>query len=275
MHPSAVATCSLRPIAQSIRDIPMDLFFGTAAKSATKSRSASNDQASASTETGEVDRPEIDVRPTRRALRRLTEDESTERLMRERLVIARNLNGLDQKQGAEALGYRNSSQLSKVESGDSPFPKILLRRAAYAYGVSSDWLLGLSNEPERDSHLASEMAVMRAVREAVVANTSLVTRQMLDLAGEQLPLGNNVRSILIAAHQAIATFDRSCRNNDYFNDEVRGGATLARAMDELQEVVIGVEKAIARREAIAQARVQQPVPEPDEGDDDCGEALPD
>lgn len=270
MRQIAIHSCSLRPIAQAIRDIPMDHFFGTA----TKSRSASNDQADASTETGEAEPPKTDLaRPQRRPLRRLCEDEETEQLMRERLIVARNLNGLDQQKAAEKLGYKNSSQLSKVESGEAPFPKSLLRRAAYAYGVSSDWLLGLSNEPERDSHLASEMAVMRAVREAVVANTSIVTRQMLDLAAEQMPLANHVRSMLIAAHQATTTFDRCCRNNASFQDDIRGGASLTRAMDDLQEVVIGIEKAMARSEAVAQARIQQPILDPEEGDDDSGEAL--
>jgi transcriptional regulator with XRE-family HTH domain len=272
MHQIAIANCSLRPIAQAIRDIPIDRFFGTAAQS----RSASNEQVSATIETGEAEPVETPAAPpARRPLRRLCEDEETEQLMRERLIVARNLNGLDQQKAAEKLGYKNSSQLSKVESGDAPFPKSLLRRAAYAYGVSSDWLLGLSNEPERDSHLASEMAVMRAVRAAVVANTSIVTRQMLDLAAEQMPLSNHLRSVLIATHQALATFDRCCRNDAYFEEEVRGGATLARAMDDLQEVVIGVEKAMARREAVALARIQQPVLEPGEGVDDCGEALSD
>jgi len=61
------------------------------------------------------------------------------------------------------MGYANSSALSKIESGFARIPKDFVLRAALAYGVSCDYLLGLSNEPERDPVTAEHMAIMRAI----------------------------------------------------------------------------------------------------------------
>jgi hypothetical protein len=189
-----------------------------------------------------------------RPRRRLVDDAETEKLMRERLIVARNLNSLDQKEAAAKLGYKNSSQLSKVESGDAPLPKSLLRKASLAYGVSADWLLGLSNEPERDPQIAGQMAVMRAVHSAVMDHTQNVTAVMLHLASEQLPLESQLRTLLDSARRASQSFEKVCRLNTTFNDDIRGGATLQNDIDDLIEVMVGIDKFLSRRANLAEVR---------------------
>ena len=191
--------------------------------------------------------------PTR-PRRRLADDAETEKLMRERLIVARNLNSLDQKEAAAKLGYKNSSQLSKVESGDAPLPKSLLRKASLAYGVSSDWLLGLSNEPERDPQIAGQMAVMRAVHAGVVEHTQNVAAVMLRLASDQLPLESQLRTLLDSARRATQSFEKVCRLNSTFNDDIRGGATLQHDIDEMIEVMVGIDKFLTRRANLSEVR---------------------
>ncbi|MDQ7981888.1 helix-turn-helix domain-containing protein [Paraburkholderia sp. SARCC-3016] len=189
-----------------------------------------------------------------RPRRRLADDAETEKLMRERLIVARNLNSLDQKEAAAKLGYKNSSQLSKVENGEAPLPKSLLRKASLAYGVSADWLLGLSNEPERDPHIAGEMAVMRSVNAAVIEHTQNVTAVMLRIAGDQLPLEAHLRTLLDSARRATESFEKVCRMNSTFNDDIRGGASLQRDIDDLLEATVSVDQFLSRRANLTEIR---------------------
>jgi hypothetical protein len=48
--------------------------------------------------------------------------EADEEIIRERLVSARRLNRLDQKDAARKLGYKNSAPLSKIEGGQAKMP---------------------------------------------------------------------------------------------------------------------------------------------------------
>ena len=191
--------------------------------------------------------------PTR-PRRRLADDAETEKLMRERLIVARNLNSLDQKEAAAKLGYKNSSQLSKVESGDAPLPKSLLRKASLAYGVSADWLLGLSTEPERDPQIAGQMAVMRAVHASIVEHTQNVTAVMLRLASDQLPLESQLRTLMDATRRATQSFEKVCRLNSKFDEDIRGGATLQHDIDDLTEVMVAVEQFLTRRANLTEVR---------------------
>jgi len=201
-----------------------------------------------------VDAIALFSRSPSRPRRRLADDAETEKVMRERLVVARNLNSLDQKEAAAKLGFKNSSQLSKVESGAAPLPKSLLRKASLAYGVSSDWLLGLSNEPERDPQIAGQMAVMRAVHAGIVEHTQNVTAVMLRLANDQLPLEGQLRTLIDATRRATQSFEKVCRLNSTFQDDIRGGASLQHDIDDLVDVLVGIDKFLARRANLTEVR---------------------
>lgn len=245
---------SLRPIALALRDMPLSCLCGTI----DQSRSAADPETPREVvellaQEGRAEKPTTH----RRSRRRLSDDESIEQLMRERLIAARQLNGLDQKEAAAKLDYKNSSQLSKVESGDAPLPKSLLRKAAVAYGVSTDWVLGLSNEPEREPLVAGTMGVMRALHEATRKQAERVAVEMLALANDQLPLEGHLRRMLAASRRVIESFDRSFRGNEYFETEVRGGAALTCAADDLMETSVEIERYLDRRDAVAHARLDR------------------
>lgn len=56
-------------------------------------------------------------------------------------------------------------------------------RAAIAYGVSADYILGLSNEPERDPRTAEQVAVLRSVQGTVEQNVAAMVTVLLKNAG--------------------------------------------------------------------------------------------
>lgn len=72
------------------------------------------------------------------------------RVIGDRLRQARELCNISQTVAAKRLGYTNSSKLSKVENATdtNSVPLWLILRAARAYEVSADFLLGLTDEWE-------------------------------------------------------------------------------------------------------------------------------
>ncbi len=100
-----------------------------------------------------------------------------------RFASARKLAGLDQLGAAAQLGYQNSSQLSKIESGQSGAAVYIIQRAAIVYGVSMDYLTGLSDYPERDAATCEQLAIMRSLRQQIWDATQAKLKELV-VAGE-------------------------------------------------------------------------------------------
>lgn len=78
-----------------------------------------------------------------------------------RLIAAREMNGFTQSEAAAKIGYKTSAQLCLWESGSRLPPLHLASVISEVFGVSTDWLLGLDDSPERDSATAAKNAVVR------------------------------------------------------------------------------------------------------------------
>jgi hypothetical protein len=114
--------------------------------------------------------------PARQALSRfvrkksLPEDMET---LRHNLIAARVVAGLNGVEAAKRFGYANSTQLSQIESGIRKVPSdwAFLRLASKTYGVSTDFLLGLSPHIEFDSKIMQQHALLRKT-EAVIGSVA-------------------------------------------------------------------------------------------------------
>lgn len=178
-----------------------------------------------------------------------------------RLVTARCINGFDQTEGAARLGYRNSTQLSLAEQGKRLPPHEILIRASVAYGVSMDFLFGLSDEPERDPKAAVRHAAMRRVELLLRQNTMAVAETLIESTRSNVADAMQVAGFLSCAAEAcdaIASFVGIHRR--WFAD-ARGGARLVRTGTELEEAVSQVRRFVERSErlhadAMARARAR-------------------
>lgn len=83
--------------------------------------------------------------------------------LRYNLIVGRVISGLTAVEAAERFGYANSTQLSLIELGKRKVPNDweFLRLASQAYGVSTDFLLGLSPHIEVDGKVAQQHALLR------------------------------------------------------------------------------------------------------------------
>lgn len=181
------------------------------------------------------------------------EVEPVDDLIRQRAKVARELNKLDQREAAAALGYKNSSQLSKIESGMARIPKDFIRKAAITYGVSADYLLGLSDEPERDPRTAEHMAVMRAVRVLIVEHTNALSAELLRQASEMMPLESHLTRLIADSARAYEAYEKVCARNKRFQTDVLSGSTLERAVEEFHATGLLAKKFIERRSAVIAA----------------------
>jgi transcriptional regulator with XRE-family HTH domain len=182
--------------------------------------------------------------------------EPLEALIRNRLINARRLNGIDQIEAAKLLGYQNSSQLSKIESGHAKVPKGIVRRAATVYGVSTDYLLGLSSEPERDPKTAEHMAIVRTLDATISHQNHQLASILLKNAADMVPMEGHLNTVLANAKRCVEAFDTVCRKNRKFQDDVLAGSTLQRAMDEVNTSINNARNFMRRRAAIIDARTE-------------------
>src|SRR5471030_1675508 len=180
--------------------------------------------------------------------------EALEKKIRERIINARNMNRLEQIAAARMLGYKNSSALSKIETGFAKIPKDFILRAALAYGVSCDYLMGLSDEPERDPKTAEHMAIMRSVEATIKQQNHDLVTILLKNASDMTPLEGHLNDAITKAQRAIDSYETVCLRNKRFENDVLAGSTLARAMDALQRTLLAAKKFMERRADLVQAR---------------------
>lgn len=167
----------------------------------------------------------------------------------QRFTKARELNGMSQCHAAELLGYRNSAPLSKIEAGIAPPPPWLYKRASMIYGVSCDYLHGVSTFPERDPRTAALLSATASARvqierhshkivEALIADSerALCIRRLLD----------EMAGLVEEAAEAVGAM-RTAR----FDETCRGGSRLVAAVERLQAASQSARQRYARRDTVA------------------------
>jgi len=172
-----------------------------------------------------------------------------------RLRAARTLAGLDQTRAAELLGYENGSQLSQWEQAKRTPPLEKIVAAAETYGMTTDFLLGLSNEPDRDAHMALRTATLRGVR-AMLDAASEGTVQLFERRAALIGPGASHVTALLDAGQALQAAIAALVRADGF-DDLRGGATVVRCADEFDVAIVAARRRLdAYRELGDELQVQ-------------------
>lgn len=166
-----------------------------------------------------------------------------------RFAHARELNGLNQIEAAKKLGYANSAPLCKVESGCSPASRLMIRRAAQAYGVSADFLLGLSDYPERDPRTVEQIAIYRGIKDAIERSARSIAEQSIVNAAETVPLKLRLAELIEAVKKVVDTLNE-VRNKTDFDESVAGGARLVRTVSTLASAARAASKYLHRQNEI-------------------------
>lgn len=179
-----------------------------------------------------------------------------DKLIRQRLVHARELNKLNQLMAAERLGYKNSTALSKIEGGTAKVPKNFLVKAAQCYGVSMDYLMGLSSEPERDPKTAEQHAILNSVRAEILRQAELTTCALLANAADMTPMEEHVTTLLKRVKTVFDKFDLVCVRNPQFMDDVIAGSSLFNAVNDAQNAAVAAERFMGRRSELVTLRMR-------------------
>jgi hypothetical protein len=140
---------------------------------------------------------------------------------------------------AEALGYANASKLSKIENASDgyPIPLWVLVEASKLYEVSTDFLLGVSDDWERSARMTQEREVSRFQAEQI----EKAIRQSCDMArlfNDELAWASGaIIGMAFSLEEVAATFKRVTEINVASWQEVKGGAKLAGEIDKALNLV--------------------------------------
>jgi len=154
------------------------------------------------------------------------------RVIGARLEEARELCNLSQLVAAKRLGYSNSSKLSKVEGATdtNSVPLWLILRAARMYGVSIDFLFGVTDDWEAGAGLGEQAFLLEAWEQARRRDLAA----LLEVRRRVVEVARLVPAIAQAAEQVIEALARFREINPGF-DEMRAGARLVAVAETLQQ----------------------------------------
>lgn len=156
-------------------------------------------------------------------------------IVRERCMLARQRSGYSRKEAALKMGYVNTTSVSKMESLSSSAPINLeyIMRAAEVYGVSTDYLMGGSNYPERDARCVEQIAVYNSTRQFVESTTDKLMEFFIS-GGRHHHYRMQCEELLGALTQIIEVINRVRELNPDFDNTIRGGAKLVSLKESLE-----------------------------------------
>lgn len=179
------------------------------------------------------------------------------KLVGERFVEARRINGWDQTEAADKFGYKNSTQLSLIEQGKRLPPHEVFLKASEVYGVSLDFLYSVSNEPERDPKAAERDAAMRHVHSIMEDTSQHIIGLLLQYLAQGVP---SVRTseTLLARTQALCDEVMRTRelNPKIFDEKLKNGSKLVRAAVEAAEGCTVAREMLSRHERVTEFKMR-------------------
>lgn len=169
-----------------------------------------------------------------------------------RLIAARELNGIPQKEAARNAGLGNSTQLSLWEQGRRVPPLYALVNMAKTLGVSMDFIFGLSADPERDARAARRNACVHAVHQ-MLGKTAETIADGIEASDTLVgPDASNFREVLDAASALTAAIVQLHRLNVEAFEGLPGGATVLAAVNRMEQVQLKGRNVLQRHDAFAE-----------------------
>lgn len=155
------------------------------------------------------------------------------RTIGERMREARELCNLSQSEAARRLGYATPSKLSKIEKATdtNSVPLWVIVRAAKLYGVSVDFIFGVSKDWEADTRKHPERDMSKWLLDAIEAQRQRDMKVILNLFQRLNELDDCSAEMLQRVLLVDEAFTKFTALNPTFFDEMKGGASLKFAID--------------------------------------------
>lgn len=166
-------------------------------------------------------------------------------VMRERLIAARVMNGFTAVEAAERFGYGNSTQISLIEAGKRPIPidRNFIQEASQVYAVSTDFLFGISKNPDLDPIYSERYALMRGFESVLKQQAQVTTTAFFNYAAKQAKIS---RTQYQAICESIDSLKRAIQvmRDKYGFDEIQGGASALAALESTENSIKPVRTAL-------------------------------
>jgi transcriptional regulator with XRE-family HTH domain len=170
---------------------------------------------------------------------RRSEHEQVVKTLGERMKAARELCGFSQQQAASLLGYANSSKLAKIEGSTDSVPLWLIPKAADVYGVSIDYLFGVSDYWERDPVVSQERQIGKWLETHWQQVKTAQDHAFKALHAKHAELSAAIDRTLRRSKENLDCLEHVRKHNKAF-DDLRGGAKLLRLLAETAEDAMGL-----------------------------------
>jgi transcriptional regulator with XRE-family HTH domain len=161
-----------------------------------------------------------------------------QRLIGTRIRAAMALNGLDGKVVAAQAGHRNGTQLSLWQSGERMPPAMQLILVAEICKVPLDFLLGISDEPERNTSLAARTQIARMMQERLESAVSAMVSEVHAEVTHGLPVRDAWQRTMAGVHEVIAALAHVIEKDGDAFDDLPGGSRLLAAAQNLTSAVL-------------------------------------
>lgn len=187
---------------------------------------------------------------------RVDENDALRAIVGRRMKLARELNGWTQEVASAKLEYVNSTQLSLVEKGERLPPLVKLVKASEVFGVSLDFILGISEEPERDPRMAERHAAFRHVSDVMEATSKTIVTAILSHQSSS-PSVLATRTLANKAFAAIEAVEQLRASNlEVFDSELRGAAKVLRTVEDLQAEAEKARAVLSRHDQVTETAIR-------------------
>lgn len=172
------------------------------------------------------------------------------KVVAQRFVQARELNGMSQTEGAHALGYAKSGQLSLIESGRKSPPLAILVKASEAYRVSVDYLLGVCEDPDRDPASEIQLRIQRENARQLEDMSRTLGEALIHSTRMMDPTAQAARAFTVDGERLIAAFHGFLKVNREEFEGMRGGAPVMSALSKFEDALNTSRQYVARHQKL-------------------------
>ena len=176
-------------------------------------------------------------------------------MIAERFKLARTLSGFEtEKDAIIRMGLKNPKVISQIENCHRQPTLYFVIRAAEAYGVSADFLLGMSEDDDRSSDIATRSVILKQNTKMVEMFAGILSKTTYDYAKN---VGDETTQQLAETAEALyVKFTRFCQLNPEF-ENMRGGAPVQHLILSLMPTVKRIKKRLEARDNLIALHNQQ------------------